>query len=70
MILAVPLALIGIAGLLGLASHLEQRRTQVFVRLTARSKASPETTEALIASELAPYLAVHGLGERPARPAA
>jgi hypothetical protein len=70
MILAVPLALLAIAGLLGLASHLEQSRTRVLVRLTVRSNASPEAAEALIASELAPYLAAHGLAERPERPAA
>ena len=65
LLLLVPLALAAIGGLLALASHLEQRRTKVLVRLTVRSNATPEATEALIASELAPVLEAQGLS-RPA----
>jgi hypothetical protein len=64
LLLTVPLALLVVAGLLGLASHLEQRRARVLVRMTVRSNASPEATEALIASELAPVLAAEGLTDR------
>lgn len=63
-LLLVPAALLAIAGLLMLASHLEQRRARVLVRLTVRSKASPEATEAIIAAELAPLLAAKGLTDR------
>ena len=63
MLLTVPLALMAIAGLLFLASHLEQQRTQVLVRMAVRSKkTAPEVAEAVIASELAAVLAVNGLG--------
>jgi hypothetical protein len=62
MLLAVPTALFAIAGLLFLASHLEQRRTSVLVRLAVRTKrTTPEIAEAVIASELAPLLARSGL---------
>lgn len=61
LLLLVPLALLVVAGLLVLASRLEQRRTQVLVRLTIRSNASPEATERLIAEELGPVLAAEGL---------
>ena len=65
MLLAVPLALMAICGLLFLASHLEQQRTQVLVRMAVRSKkTAPEVTEAVIASELASVLAINGLGRR------
>jgi hypothetical protein len=63
-LLLVPTALLVIAGLLMLASHLEQRRARILVRLTVRSNASPEATEALIAAELAPVLAAQGLTDR------
>lgn len=66
LLLLVPLALLVVAGLLALASHLEQQRTQVLVRLTIRSNASPEATEALIAAELAPLLEAEGLASRSA----
>jgi hypothetical protein len=62
--LLVPGALLMVAGLLMLASHLEQRRARVLVRLTVRSNASPEAAEALIAAELAPVLAASGLTDR------
>jgi len=63
MLLAVPLALMAMAGLLMLASHLEQQRTQVLVRMVVRSKSStPEVSEAVIARELASVLAANGLG--------
>lgn len=65
MLLAVPLALMAICGLLFLASHLERQRTQVLVRMAVRSKkTAPEVTEAVIASELASVLAINGLGRR------
>jgi hypothetical protein len=64
LLLTVPLALLVVAALLVLASNLEQRRARVLVRLTVRSNASPEATEALIASELAPLLAAEGLTDR------
>lgn len=64
LLLLVPAALLVVAGLLVLASHLEQRRARVLVRLTVRGKASPEAAEALIASELAPLLAAQGLTDR------
>ena len=67
MLVAVPLALMAMAGLLFLASHLEQQRTQVLVRMAVRSKGTaPEVTEAVIATELASVLAVNGLGRRDA----
>jgi hypothetical protein len=64
LLLLAPAALLAIGGLLMLASHLEQRRARVLVRLTVRSNASPEAAEALIASELAPVLAAEGLTDR------
>ena len=67
MLVLVPVALFVLAGLLALASHLEQRRTHVLVRLTVRSKSvGPETSEHLIAEELAPLLANAGLARRSA----
>jgi hypothetical protein len=63
-LLTVPLALLAVVGLLALASHLEQGRARVLVRMTVRSSASPEATEAIIASELAPVLAARGLTDR------
>ncbi len=64
LLLSVPLALLAMAALLALASRLEQRRARVLVRMTIRSKASPEAAEALIAAELAPLLAAEGLTDR------
>ena len=64
-VLLVPLALAVISGLLALASRLERQRVRTMVRLTVRSRtATPELAEALIAAELAPVLAAHGLGRR------
>jgi hypothetical protein len=64
-VLLVPLALAVISGLLALASRLETQRVRTMVRLTVRSRAAtPELAEALIAAELAPVLAAHGLGRR------
>lgn len=64
MLLTVPLALAALAGLLSLASHLEQHRARALVRMSVRSKATPEQTESLIANELAPVLAAAGLTDR------
>jgi hypothetical protein len=64
LLLSVPLALLGLAGLLALAASLEQRRARVLVRMTIKSKASPEAAEAIIAQELAPVLAAQGLTDR------
>ena len=51
-----------LVGLLALASHLEARRVQVLVRLTVRNQGfSPDLAEALVAAELAPVLAAHGM---------
>lgn len=62
MLMAVPLALMTMAGLLFLASHLERQRMSALVRMTVRSRrTSPETAEAVIASELAPLLRRNGL---------
>ena len=67
MVVLVPIALLVLAGLLALASRLEQRRTQVLVRLTIRSKSvGPETSEHVIAEELAPLLVNAGLVRDPA----
>jgi hypothetical protein len=64
-VLLVPLALGVICGLLALASRLETQRVRTMVRLTVRSRtATPELAEALIAAELAPVLAAHGLHRR------
>ena len=60
LLLCVPLALGAIAGLLVLATYLEQRRITTFVRMTVRAKMSPEAAEALVAAELAPVLAARG----------
>ena len=63
----VPVALAVLGSLLALASHLEQRRTRVLVRLTVRSKSvGPETSELVIAEELAPLLVNAGLARDPA----
>jgi hypothetical protein len=64
LLLSVPVALLAVAALLALANRLEQRRARVLVRMTIRSKASPEAAEALIAAELAPLLAAEGLTDR------
>ena len=64
-VLAMPLALLAVAALLVLATQLEQRRVHVLVRLTVKSKSSPELAERVIASELAPVLAASGLTNRP-----
>lgn len=57
-----PLAIATLAGILALASQLEGRRVRVMVRMTVRSRAaSPELAEALVAAELAPLLAAHGI---------
>ena len=62
MLLAVPMALLAMAGLLYLATHLERQRTTVLVRMAVRSRnTSPEVTEAVIAAELAPLLQRSGL---------
>ena len=67
MVLLVPLALLTLAGLLALTSYLEQRRTAVLVRLTVRSKSVGfETSEHVIAEELAPLLLNAGLARDPA----
>jgi len=61
MVLWVPVALLAVVVLLAVATHLEQQRARVAVRLTVRStKASPEQCEAIVASELAPLLTAHG----------
>jgi hypothetical protein len=60
-VLAAPLALLLVSGLLALASSLEQHRVRAMVRMSVRSKTSPEVTEALLAAELAPLLAANGL---------
>lgn len=60
-VVAVPLALLLASSLLALATVLEQRRVHMLVRMTVRAKAtSPEMTERILASELAPILAAHG----------
>lgn len=64
LLLTVPMALLAVAGLLMLASHLEQHRARALVRMTVRSKATPEQAESLIANELAPVLAAAGLTDR------
>ena len=57
-----PAAFAALTGLLALASHLEARRVRVLVRLTVRNREfSPELAEALVAAELAPVLAAHGM---------
>jgi hypothetical protein len=61
-LLLLPLSLATLAGLLALASHLEGRRVRVMVKMSVRSKTvSPELVEALVAAELAPVLAAHGV---------
>jgi hypothetical protein len=62
LLLAVPLALLLVMGLLLLAAHLERRRTKALVRFTMRSKAGPDTTENIIGKELAALLDAEGLG--------
>lgn len=60
-----PLAIAALAGILALASQLEGRRVLLTVRMTVRSKAAtPELAEALVAAELAPLLAAHGIHRR------
>ena len=62
-VLIVPVAFSSLVGLLMLATHLEDRRARVLVRMTLRARdTSPEATEALVAAELAPLLASHGMG--------
>jgi hypothetical protein len=64
-LLVVPLAFAAIVGLLVLAERLEDQRVRTMVRLTVRARGTtPEVAEALIAAELAPVLAAHGL-QRP-----
>jgi hypothetical protein len=64
-LLLLPLSLATLAGILALASHLEGRRVQATVRLSIRSRrASPEHVESVIAAELAPVLAAHGVVSR------
>jgi hypothetical protein len=61
-LLAAPLALVLVSGLLALASRLEQRRVHVLVRMTMRSKkTSPEAVESMLAPELGPVRAANGL---------
>lgn len=65
MLLLLPLSLATLAGVLALASSLEGRRVRVLVRMSVRSKTStPELVEALVAAELAPLLAAHGITPR------
>ena len=66
MLLMVPGALLMAAGLLVLASILEERRVRTLVRMTVRSKGDPDLAERVIAAELAPVLQAQGLGRRPA----
>ena len=61
LLLAVPVALLLVMGLLALAARLERSRTQVLVRFTLRSKVGPDTTEHVIAKELAALLEAEGL---------
>jgi hypothetical protein len=62
LLLAVPIALLVVMALLVLAARLERRRTEVLVRFTLRSSAGPDTTENVIARELASLLDAEGLG--------
>ena len=63
--LLVPLAFAVLVGLLVLAERLETQRVRTMVRLTVRARGTtPEVAEALIAAELAPVLAAHGLEQR------
>lgn len=65
LLIAVPVALGFVCGLLALASFLEQQRVRTTIRLVARSnRTSPEVAEALAALELAPVLAAHGFSRR------
>lgn len=58
----IPAAFALLCGLLAIATHLETRRVQVLVRMTVRARSTtPELAEALIAAELAPLLAAHGI---------
>lgn len=64
-VLLVPLAFAVLVGLLVLAERLETQRVRTMVRLTVRARGTtPEVAEALIAAELAPVLAAHGLQHR------
>lgn len=64
-LLLVPLAFAAIVGILVLAERLETQRVRVMVRMTVRARGTtPEVAEALIAAELAPILAAHGLEQR------
>jgi hypothetical protein len=60
-LLLVPLALLATAGLLSIASALEQRHVRVLMRMTMRSNLSVEQTESVVASNLAPVLEANGL---------
>ena len=62
LLLAVPLALLLVMGLLLLAARLERERTQALVRFTLKSKAGPDTCEHVIARELEGLLKAEGLG--------
>ena len=44
--------------------QLQQHRARALVRMTVRSKATPEQAESLVANELAPVLAAAGLSDR------
>jgi hypothetical protein len=58
----IPAAFAALCALLAMATHLETRRVQVLVRMTVRSRTTtPELAEALVAAELAPVLAAHGM---------
>jgi hypothetical protein len=62
---SIPLALAALTGLLSLATHLEETRVRVLVRMTIRSNAaSPEIAEQLVAVECARVLAAHGLTDQ------
>ena len=57
-----PTSFAVLCGLLALTSHLESRRVRVLVRMTVRNQGfSPDLAEALLAAELAPVLAAHGM---------
>lgn len=60
----VPGALLGMVGLLVLATALEQRRVKACVRMAVKAGTSPEATEAVVAAEVAPLLAAEGLLSR------
>jgi hypothetical protein len=61
LLLAVPLALLLVGGLLAVATRLERRRPKVLIQFALRSKAGPDTCENVIARELADVLHAEGL---------